>query len=156
YFPFNVTCYFNGHSFVAQELRRDRVRFRKADNALLVVGDVPALQAAADRLSAALLQRRCNYWVCRVAPVFSPQEREALRPGHRDSTAQIELATEVVFKRRGAAQGIVPAGLRVGCAGGRRQWDDPSLRATHQPALSGQAANRAGSARSRTPGVALV
>jgi hypothetical protein len=40
YFPFNVTCYLNGHSFVAQELRRDGVRFRKADNAFLAVGDV--------------------------------------------------------------------------------------------------------------------
>src|SRR6266851_953884 len=49
YFPFNVTCYFNGHSFVAQELRRDGVRFRKADNAFLAVSDVAALQAAADR-----------------------------------------------------------------------------------------------------------
>jgi hypothetical protein len=29
YFPFNVTCYLNGHSFVAQELTRDGVRFRK-------------------------------------------------------------------------------------------------------------------------------
>ncbi len=99
YFPFNVTCYLNGHSFVAQELRRDGVRFRKADNAFLAVSDVVALQAAADRLSAALLQRRCNYWVRRVVPVFSPDEREALRPGYRYSMAQMELATDVVFKR---------------------------------------------------------
>src|SRR6266481_3070229 len=34
YFPFNVTCYFNGHSFVAQELTRAGVRFRKADKCL--------------------------------------------------------------------------------------------------------------------------
>src|SRR5260370_20136181 len=99
YFPFNVTCYLNGHSFVAQELRRDGVLSHKADNAFLAVSDVPALQAAADRLSAALLQRRCNYWVRRVVPVFSPDEREALRPGYRYSMAQMELATDVVFKR---------------------------------------------------------
>ena len=99
YFPFNVTCYLNGHSFVAQELTRDGVRFRKADNAFLAVSDVAALQAAADRLSAALLQRRCTYWVRRVVPVFSPDEREALRPGYRYSMAQMELATDVVFKR---------------------------------------------------------
>jgi hypothetical protein len=99
YFPFNVTCYLNGHSFVAQELRRDGVRFHKADNAFLAVGDVPALQTAADRLTPALLQRRCNYWVRRVLPVFSPDEREALRPGYRYSMAQMELATDVIFKR---------------------------------------------------------
>jgi hypothetical protein len=99
YFPFNVTCYLNGHSFVAQELTRDGVPFRKVDNAFVGVRDVLALQAAADRLSAALLQRRCNYWVRRVVPVFSPDEREALRPGYRYSMAQMELATDVVFKR---------------------------------------------------------
>jgi len=57
YFPFNLTCNFNGHSFVAQELARAGVRFRKADNAFLGVAYVAALQSAADRLSAALLQR---------------------------------------------------------------------------------------------------
>jgi hypothetical protein len=99
YFPFNVTCYLNGHSFVARELQHDGVRFRKADNAFLAAGDVSALQAAADRLMPALLQRRCNYWVRRLVPVFSPAEREALRPGYRYSMAQMELATDVVFKR---------------------------------------------------------
>src|SRR6266568_1907951 len=67
YFPFNVTCYLNGHSFVAQELTRAGVRFRKDDNAFLGVADVAALQAAADRLSAAVVQRRCAYWGPRSA-----------------------------------------------------------------------------------------
>ena len=104
YFPFNVTCYLNGHSFVAQELSRTGVRFRKADNAFLGVADVGALQAAADRLSVAVIQRRCDYWVRRLVPVFSPVEREALRPGYRYSMAQMELATDVVFKRTAPLQ----------------------------------------------------
>ncbi len=99
YFPFNVTCYFNGHSFVAQELTRAGIRFRKADNAFLAVADVEALQTAADRLSAAILQRRCAYWVHRLVPVFSATERAALQPGYRYSMAQMELATDLVFKR---------------------------------------------------------
>jgi hypothetical protein len=99
YFPFNVTCFLNGHSFVAEQLRRDGERFRKVDNAFLAVGDVLALQAASDRLTATLLQRRCNYWVHRLVPVLSPAERDALRPGYRYSMAQMELATDVVFKR---------------------------------------------------------
>ena len=114
YFPFNVTCYLNGHSFVAQELRRDGVRFRKADNAFLAVSDVAALQAAADRLSAALLERRCNYWVRRVVPVFSPDERAALRPGYRYSMAQMELATDVVFKRSAALRALFQRACELG------------------------------------------
>lgn len=114
YFPFNVTCYLNGHSFVAQELQRAGVRFRKADNAFLAVNDTVALQAAADRLSAALLQRRCNYWVRRVVPVFSPDEREALRPGYRYSMAQMELATDVVFKRSAPLRALFQRACELG------------------------------------------
>jgi hypothetical protein len=114
YFPFNVTCYLNGHSFVAQELRRDGVRFCKADNAFLAVADVPALQAAADRLSAALLQRRCQYWVRRVVPVFSADEREALRPGYRYSMAQMELATDVVFTRSAPLRALFQRACELG------------------------------------------
>jgi len=80
YFPFNVTCYLNGHSFAAQELTRDGVRFRKSDNAFLAVADVATLQAAADRVSAALLERRCSYWVRRLVPVFSPTEHAGWLP----------------------------------------------------------------------------
>ena len=72
YFPFNVTVYFNGHSFVAQELTRAGIRFRKADNAVLAVTDVAALQSAADRLSAALWQRRCRYWGASAGAHFQP------------------------------------------------------------------------------------
>ena len=114
YFPFNVTCYLNGHSFVAQELRRDGVRFRKFDNSFLAVDDVPALQAAADRLTAAVLQRRCQYWVRRVVPVFSPDEREALRPGYRYSMAQMELATDVVFKRSASLRAVFQRACELG------------------------------------------
>jgi hypothetical protein len=99
YFPFNVTCYLNGHSFVAQQLMRRGVRFRQADNAFLAVADVTVLQAAADRLTPALLERRCNYWVHRLIPVFSASERAVLAPGYRYSMAQMELATDVIFKR---------------------------------------------------------
>src|SRR5438094_7414735 len=114
YFPFNVTCYFNGHSFVAQELTRAGVRFRTADNAFLGVADVAALQAAADRLSPSLLQRGCAYWVRRVVPVFSPAERAALQPGYRYSMAQMELATDIVFKRSAPLKALFQRACELG------------------------------------------
>jgi DNA-binding transcriptional ArsR family regulator len=114
YFPFNVTCYFNGHSFVAQELSRAGVRFRKADNAFLGVADVDALQAAADRLSPALLQQRCAYWVRRLVPTFSATERAALQPGYRYSMAQMELATDIVFKRAAPLKALFQRACELG------------------------------------------
>jgi hypothetical protein len=114
YFPFNVTCYLNGHSFVAQELTRDGVRFRKSDNAFLAVADVAALQEAADRVSAALVERRCAYWVRRLVPVFSPTERAALAPGYRYSMAQMELATDVIFKRSAPLKALFQRACELG------------------------------------------
>ena len=114
YFPFNVTCYLNGHSFAAQELTRDGVRFRKSDNAFLAVADVAALQAAADRVSAALLERRCSSWVRRLVPVFSPTERAALAPGYRYSMAQMELATDVIIKRSAPLKALFQRACELG------------------------------------------
>src|SRR5438067_11027477 len=114
YFPFNVTCYLNGHSFVAQELSRAGVRFRKVDNAFMGVADVAALQAAADRLSPAVLQRRCAYWVRRLAPTFNPTERAALAPGYRYSMAQMELATDVLFKRSAPLKALFQRACELG------------------------------------------
>ena len=100
--------------FVAQELERASVRFRKADNAFLAVEDVSALQAAADHLSAAVLQRRCTYWVRRLVPVFSTAERAALQPGYRYSMAQMELATDLVFKRSAPLQALFQRACELG------------------------------------------
>jgi hypothetical protein len=114
YFPFNVTCYFNGHSFVAQELTRAGIRFRKVDHAFLAVADLEALQAAADRLSPTILQRRCAYWVHRLVPVFNATEREALQPGYRYSMAQMELATDLVFKRSAPLKALFQRACELG------------------------------------------
>ena len=58
FFPFQTTYYLNGHSFIEQELNRAKIGFRKDDNAFLAVDDVTALQAAADKLSPAIIRER--------------------------------------------------------------------------------------------------
>jgi hypothetical protein len=65
-------------------------------------------------LSASVLQRRCKYWVRRVVPVFSPVERDALVPGYRDSMAQMELATDVVFKRSAPLRALFQRACELG------------------------------------------
>src|SRR5215470_9445799 len=54
--PFQTTYYLNGHNFIELELRRQQVAFRKDDNAFRATTDPKALQAAADRLSAAIIE----------------------------------------------------------------------------------------------------
>jgi hypothetical protein len=90
------------------------VDYRKADNAFLAVQDVGALQAAADRLSAAILERRSAYWARRLVPVFSQAERAALQPGYRYSMVQMELATDVVFKRSAPLRALFQRACELG------------------------------------------
>jgi hypothetical protein len=114
YLPFNVTCYLNGHSFIAQELTRAGVRFQKDDNAFLAVADVAALQAAADRLSAEVLRERCAAWTAQVAPSFTDRERQALAATYRYSIGQIELATDVIFKRAAPLTALFRRAVDIG------------------------------------------
>jgi hypothetical protein len=80
---FQTTYYINGHHFIAGELQRQGVRFRKADNAFLWTDDPQALQAAADRLSAEIIRKRLDYWTLVLGPKFSRKDRAAI-PLRRD------------------------------------------------------------------------
>src|SRR5215471_13236562 len=71
FFPFQTTYYLNGHSFIEQKLNRANITFRKNDNAFLGVENVEALQAAADKLSPAIIRERLDYWTFILGPKFS-------------------------------------------------------------------------------------
>ena len=58
YLPFQTTYYLNGHNFMEIELRRQGVAFRKDDNAFLWTSDPKAVQTAADKLSASIIEKR--------------------------------------------------------------------------------------------------
>ena len=47
----------NGHEWVKQRLRRDRIRFQSLDNGFLSCANPEALQAACDALSPADVQK---------------------------------------------------------------------------------------------------
>jgi hypothetical protein len=114
FFPFTIACFLNGHSCLAQELVRDGVSFRKDDNAFLDVADVAALQSAAERLTPAILQQRCAYWVRQLAPRFSVDERSAIDLSYRYTIAQIELATDVIFKRSARLKALFERAAEIG------------------------------------------
>lgn len=115
YLPFTVSCFLNGHSCIAQELRRQGVGFTQDDNAIVAVDDVAALQAAADRLTPALLEERCAVWAQRLAPRFSPAERAALGGlRYRYSVAQAELATDVLFRRSAPLKALFGRAAELG------------------------------------------
>jgi hypothetical protein len=99
FFPFQTTYYLNGHSFIEQELNRAQIGFRKNDNAFLAVDDAAALQAAADRLSPAIIRERLDYWTLVLGPKFSKKERRRANLKRFYSIAQIEYCRNFIFKR---------------------------------------------------------
>lgn len=99
FFPFQTTYYLNGHSFIEQELNRNKIGFRKNDNAFLAVGDVAALQGAADRLTGEVIGERLDYWTLLLGPKFSQRERGAMNLHRFYAVNQIEYCRNFIFKR---------------------------------------------------------
>jgi hypothetical protein len=99
FLPFQTTYYLNGHHFVEGELRRQGVRFRKDDNAFLAIENLNALQAAADRLSPAIIRKRLDYWTRVLGPTFSQTDRTAINLRREYSLNQVEYCRNFVFRR---------------------------------------------------------
>jgi hypothetical protein len=99
FLPFQTTYYLNGHHYIAGELQRRGVRFRKDDNAFLWVSDVAALQAAADRLSPEILRKRLDYWTLVLGPKFSKKDRAAVCLRRDYSLNQVEYCRNFLFRR---------------------------------------------------------
>jgi hypothetical protein len=99
FLPFQTTYYLNGHHYIAGELQRAGIRFRRDDNAFLAIDDLNALQAAADRLSPAIIRQRLDYWTHVLGPTFSPTDRTAINLRREYSLNQIEYCRNFVFRR---------------------------------------------------------
>ena len=114
FFPFHATYWLNGHSFMERELKRARISFRKDDNAFVAVSDVAALQAAADRLSSAIIRRQLDYWTLILGPKFSKKERGQMNLSRFYSMAQIEYCRKFIFKRQFPIHKIYERSCEIG------------------------------------------
>jgi len=114
FFPFQTTYYLNGHSFIEQELNRNKIGFRKNDNAFLAVDDVAALQAAADRLTGEVIGKRLDYWTLLLGPKFSKRERGAMNLHRFYAVNQIEYCRNFIFKRHFPIHRIFERSCEIG------------------------------------------
>ena len=114
FFPFQATYWLNGHSFIEQELKRAGIGFHKNDNAFLAVDDVAALQAAADRLSPAIIRKQLDYWTFLLGPKFSKKERGRMNLSRFYAIAQIEYCRNFIFKRHFPIHEIFERSCEIG------------------------------------------
>jgi hypothetical protein len=98
FFPFHATYWLNGHAFMEREWQRAGVGFHKNDNAFLAGDDVAALQAAADRLSPAIIRKQLDYWTLILGPKFSKKERGQMNLSRFYAIAQIEYCRNFIFQ----------------------------------------------------------
>jgi hypothetical protein len=99
FLPFQITYYLNGHHFIERELLRHGIGFRKDDNAFVAATDPAALQAAADRLSPAIIRQRLEHWTWTVGPKFSQSDRAAINLSRHYSLQQVEYCRNLIFRR---------------------------------------------------------
>jgi hypothetical protein len=114
FFPFHATYWLNGHSFIERELQRAGIAFHKNDNAFLAVDDAAALQAAADRLSPALIRKQLDYWTFLLGPKFSKKERSQMNLSRFYAIAQIEYCRNFIFKRHFPIHKIFERSCEIG------------------------------------------
>jgi hypothetical protein len=114
FFPFKATYYLNGHSFIEHQLGRAEISFRKDDNAFLAVGDVAALQAAADKLSPKIIRNRLDYWTFVLGPKFSAKERKQVKLSRTYAISQVEYCFNFVFKRNFPIHKLFERGCELG------------------------------------------
>jgi len=114
FFPFQTTYYLNGHNFIEKELGREKISFRKNDNAFLAVSDPQALQAAADRFTSEVIRKRLEYWTLILGPKFSKRERAAMNLRRFYAVSQIEYCRNFIFKRNFPIHKIFERGCEIG------------------------------------------
>jgi hypothetical protein len=102
YFPFDVQVCLNGHEWLACQLRRQGIAFRKHDNAFVACDDPERLQQLADAFGPEHMLAAVEPCLARWLPYFSAAER-ALGYRHRLFVAQAEYCCNLVFHRAGPA-----------------------------------------------------
>jgi len=114
FFPFQTTYYLNGHNFIEKELDREKVGFRKNDNAFLAVSDPGALQRAADRFTSEVIRKRLEYWTLILGAKFSKRERAAINLRRFYAVSQIEYCRNFIFKRNFPIHRLFERGCEIG------------------------------------------
>jgi DNA-binding HxlR family transcriptional regulator len=94
--PFRLQVYFNGHNWLAAQLRQRGIGFTMIDNAFVEIEDWNKAQKIADGLGVKKIHKLLDRFARRYCPVI---RRLAL--SYHWSIMQAEFATDIVFRRQG-------------------------------------------------------
>jgi len=106
--PFRLQFYFNGHNWLANQLKKHNIQFEKLDNGFLNISDFNAANQLACQLDIKQLHSKLNDFAQKYCPVAS-----SLNLQYSWSTMQAEYATDLIFKRQETLQAFYPLLLAV-------------------------------------------
>ncbi|MBZ5574552.1 MAG: MarR family transcriptional regulator [Acidobacteriia bacterium] len=99
--PFRLQIYFNGHSWLAVQLRKKGIQFTLIDNAFTAIDGWDKAQLLADQLNGRAIHKLLNRFARRFCPVIRHFGLE-----YHWSLMQTEYATDIVFLHQSELQDI--------------------------------------------------
>lgn len=97
--PFRLQFYFNGHAWLATQLRQKGIAFELLDNAFVHIEDYVAANQLVELFDPLPLHKRLDELARRFCPVI-----QSLNLSYTWSIYQVEYATDLVFKRQSDLQ----------------------------------------------------
>ena len=101
--PFRLQFYFNGHNWLAGQLKAHGVTFEMLENAFIHIADYDLANRLAAQFDVARLQAKLDGFARRYCPVV-----QTLNLSYYWSMMQVEYATDLVFKRQTDLQTFYP------------------------------------------------
>jgi len=101
--PFRLQVYFNGHNWLANQLKARGIAYEMLDNAFVHIDDYAAANQLANAFEVEILHQRLDAFARQYCPVIT-----ALKLTYYWSIMQAEYATDLVFKHRETLQAFYP------------------------------------------------
>lgn len=101
--PFRLQFYFNGHAWLAAQLRRKGIDFDVLDNAFAHIADYAVANQLVEQFNPAQLHQSLDMFAQQFCPVI-----QSLNLSYQWSIYQAEYATDLVFKRQSDLQAFYP------------------------------------------------
>lgn len=101
--PFRLQFYFNGHNWLANQLKERGIAYTIVDNAFVQIANYALANQLADEFDMKLLHLRLDEFARQYCPVVTD-----LRLSYHWSIMQVEYATDLVFKNRETLQAFYP------------------------------------------------
>jgi hypothetical protein len=101
--PFRLQFYFNGHNWLAAQLKANGIAFEMVDNAFVEIADFEKANELAKKLDVERLSQRLDRFANLYCPVVSEHKMS-----YYWSIMQAEYATDLVFKKQDTLQAFYP------------------------------------------------